>query len=649
MKTKYTHLFTPIKIGNVTFRNRIFCPPRSLQELSPERTLRSEDIAFFELTAKGGAADVTVGCANVLASGRAHYKELEMDNPSIMAGLHHVARTIRRHGAIPSIELGHGGKYAGLPNLENPHPDHPAYGPIYEVNNGTEVRQMDEGQIMEIVEAFGRSAAMIKSAGFEMVMIHGAHGWLIDQFLAPTNTREDKYGGCLENRLRFPIMILKAVREAVGPGFPIEFRMNASQDLPGGTDLEEAIKIAEGLQDYVDLFNISVGNQSNPECFVRTHPDMFRPHGLNVEMAAEIKKHVHVPVSTVGAISDLDLAEEYIASGKVDIVELARELMADPFMPTKAKEGRYEDIVKCMRCHYCFSTIIGPRDVACALNPVIGEEERYFCPPAPPKKLKKVLIAGAGVGGMQAALSAAERGHSVILCESSNQLGGMVLNEKHVDFKKNFYYFAHDYLPTQIKKNPNIEIRMNTKVDAALVEKIAPDSLICAIGATPIKPPLEGIEDERVIYATDLQRDDLAIGDRVVIIGGGLVGTESAVEFKNRGKKVAVIEMQNDYAIDANMFHKMALGIQVRDGIDMHVSTKVKAITKEGVVAVDKDGNEMVFPADTILCAVGLKSRSAEVEALRDMVTEFVPIGDCVTVGQARTAIHHGYYAGLDL
>lgn len=649
MKTKYTHLFTPIKLGNVTFKNRIFSAPRSLQELSPERTLRPEDIAFFELTAMGGAANVTVGQTHVVSSGRVHHKELEMDNPNVMAGLHHVARTIKRHGAVASIELGHGGKYSGVKNLENPNPEFPAYGPIYEIENGTVVHQMDEGHIMDIVEAYRTSASLIKQAGFEMVMIHGGHGWLIDQFLSPKNTREDKYGGCLENRLRFPIMILKAVREAVGPGFPIEFRMNGSQVIEGGTTLEQAIEIAKGLQDYVDMFNISAGNQNDPECFVRTHPDMFRPHGLNLEMAAEIKKNVHVPVSVVGAINDLDECEEWIASGKVDAVSMARELMADPFMPKKAKEGRYEDIVKCMRCHYCFSTIIGPRDVACALNPVIGEEERFICPPAPPKKLKKVLVAGGGVGGMQAAVSAADRGHTVILCESSDKLGGAVLNEKHVDFKKNFYHFAHTYLPAQVAKNPNIELRMNTKVTPELVAEIQPDALICAIGATPIKPPFEGIDDNRVIFANDLHRDDLEIGERVVIIGGGLVGTESAIDFRNKGKKVTILEMKDDFASDANMFHKMGLNIQVRNGIDMRTGVKVLKITEEGVVAADKDNNEMVFPADTILCAVGMRSRSDEVEALRDTVIDFIPLGDCYRPGQAVAAIHHGYYAGLYL
>ncbi len=208
---------------------------------------------------------------------------------------------------------------------------------------------------------------------------------------------------------------------------------------------------------------------------------MFYPHGLNAELAAEVKKNVHIPVAVVGAISDPEKAEEIIASGKADVVEMARALIVDPFFPTKVKEGRDEDIRKCMRCHVCFDTIINTRDTACALNPVIGEEELYFSPPAPPAKLKKVLIAGGGPGGMQAALSAAERGHEVILCEASSKLGGQILCEAHVDFKKNYYGFSQ-WLIHQLKKHDNVEIRLDTKVDSKLVEEIMPDSLICAIG-----------------------------------------------------------------------------------------------------------------------------------------------------------------------
>lgn len=647
MDLKYPHLFAPIKIGNVIFKNRIFSAPISLQELSPELCLSTENIAFFELRAKGGVANVTVGASNVLDSGRGHTKELALDNPLIMPSLTHCARSIARHGAIPSIELAHAGKYAGIPNLENPHPKNEPFGPIHEFINGAEVKPWSEEQLFELAKAFGDGAALVKRAGFGMVMVHAAHGWLLSQFLSPTNTRDDQYGGSFENRMRFPIMVLEEIRKNVGPGFPIELRMNGSEVYEGGHGIEEAIKIAEALQDYVDIIHVSAGNQAVPETFVRTHPDMFYPHGLNVEMAAEIKKHVHVPVAVVGAITDPDKAEEIIASGKADIVEMARALMCDPFFPQKAKEGRDEDIRKCMRCHSCFDIMINTRDTACALNPVIGEEERYFSQ-TPASVKKKVLIAGGGPGGMQAAITAAQQGHNVILCEMRDKLGGKINCEAHVPFKKNFYEFIQ-WQQAQMKKYNNIEVRLNTKVDSALVEEVKPDAVICAIGADPMVPPISGIDDKRVIFCTDLEKGNLEIGGKVVIIGAGLVGSESAVHFLHMGKEVTLIEMRDNYAIDANPFHRAGLTRELTGKANILLSTKVKAITAEGVVVEDKDGNESVCPADTILCAVGMRALQDDVMAIQSNVMNFRAIGDCVRPGTAMTAIHHGYYAALDL
>lgn len=647
LNLKYPHLFQPLKLGNVTLKNRILSAPISLQEISPEYTLTQENIAFFELRAKGGAANATIS-SNILETGIAHIKEIALDNPLIMPSLTHAARSIRRHGCIPSIEFCHAGKYSGVPNLENPTPKYPPFGPIYEVINGTVVHQMDEGMILDIVAAFGASAKLVKAAGFEMILVHGAHGWMLSQFISPTNNRSDQFGGSLENRMRFPIMALKAIREAVGPGFPIEFRMNGMELFEAGHDLDEAIEIAKYLQDYVDMIQVSAGNQEIPESFVYTHADMFQPHGLNVDMAAAIKKHVKVPVSVVGAITDPDLAEAIIASGKADAVVMARALIADPFLPNKAKEGRDEDIRKCMRCQTCFEIILLTRDTACALNPVIGEEELYFSPPAPPAKLKKVLVAGGGPGGMQAALTAAERGHQVILCEASDALGGQIRCEAHIPFKKNYYAYG-EWLINQINKQTNIEIRLNTKVDPKLVAEIKPDSLICAIGADPIIPNIPGIDDQRVLFCSDLAQENLTIGNQVVIIGAGLVGSESAIHFLRENKDVTLIEAQDDFAMDANPFHKMGLARELQKGVQMKLGLTVKAITAAGVVAVDKDNNEQLFPADTILCAVGMRSHSDELEALRDSIIEFWPIGDCVRPGKVLTAVHHGHYAALDL
>lgn len=649
MNTKYPHLFSPIKIGNVTFKNRIFSAPISLQELSPECFLNQENIAFFELRAKGGAANVTIGCGIVHEEGRGHIKELRLNDPMIMPSLTHAARSIRRHNCIPSIELQHAGKFAGLPNLENPAPKYTPYGPMREEHpNGTIVHEMDENMMRMLADSFAQSAKRAKDAGFEMLMVHGGHGWLFSQFMSPKNQRNDKYGGSLENRMRFPLMILESVRNAVGSGFPVEFRMNALELFDGGHSVEEAIEMAKMVEKYVDIIHVSVGNQHVQETFVHTHPSMFMPHGLNADLAAEFKKQVKIPVAVVGAITDPEKAEEIIASGKADIVEMGRALIADPFLPTKAKEGRDEDIVKCMRCHVCMDTIIHTHDTACALNPVIGEEELYFSPPPPPSKSKVVLVVGGGPGGMKAALTAAERGHRVILCEMTGDLGGQIRCERHVDFKKNFHQYGK-YLIHQVKKHKNIAICLNTKVTKELVEELQPDSVICAIGADPIVPDIAGIDDKRVILCSELSKEDPKIGKRVVIMGGGLVGAETAVHFRREGKDVTLLELRDDFAIDANAFQKMALNIEMRNGIDVRCGMRVTAITKEGVVAVDKNGAETVFPADTIFCAVGMKSRSNEVLDLSDSVFEFVPIGDCVKPGKAQTAIHHGYYAALDL
>ncbi|MZI95726.1 FAD-dependent oxidoreductase [Vibrio sp. CAIM 722] len=648
MKLKYPHLFSPIKIGNITFKNRLFSAPVSLQELSPECFLSQENTAFFELRAKGGAANVTVGQSIVLEGGSPHTKELKLHDPLILPSLTHAARSIRRHNCIPSIELSHGGKYAGIPNLENPHPKYKPYGPMHEWENGVEVSELTEEMLLELVKAFGDSAALVKQAGFEMLMVHGGHGWLISQFLSPSNQRQDQYGGSLENRVRFPIMVLKAIREAVGEGFPIEFRMNGKELYEGGHDVAEAVRIAQAIEDYVDIIHISAGNQRVAETFVRTHPSMFVKHGCNVALAAEIKKHVNKPVAVVGALTEPDIAEEIIASGQADIVEMARALMADPFLPRKAMEGRDQDIRKCMRCHHCMDTIITTRDTACAINPVIGEEELYFSPAAMPETSKTVLIAGGGPGGMQAALSAAKRHHKVILCESTDKLGGQINCEAHVDFKKNYYGFSK-WLVHQIAQYDNIEVRMNTKVDNALVEEINPDSLICAIGATPIKPNIPGIDDPRVVNCTELAKDVPNIGQNVVIIGAGLVGTESAIHFRREHKNVTLIEARDDFAIDSNVFHKMGLNIELRDHIDVHVGTKVEAITAEGVVAINKQGERLVFPADTIFCSVGMKSREIEREELRQSILDFIPVGDCVRPGKVASAVHHGHYAAMDI
>ena len=324
--------------------------------------------------------------------------------------------------------------------------------------------------------SYKETAALAKRAGFEMLMVHGGHGWLVNQFLSPYfNKRTDEYGGSLENRCRFAIEVLKAVREGVGPFFPIEFRMSGSELFEGGYDLEEGVRIAQTIEPYVDLIHVSAGTYQRG--FGDTHPSMFKEHGCNVYLAAEIKKHVSIPVATIGGLNDPAQMEEIIASGKADIVYMARALLADPFLPRKVMENRENEIVKCLRCFTCMAERAATSTRRCTVNPLIGREiEGCEIQPAPAKK--KVLVAGGGPGGLYAAYTAARRGHKVILCEKEAELGGILKSEQALPFKREMYELSNTY--ALFARNAGVEIRTSVEVTPEYVEKEAPDALIIA-------------------------------------------------------------------------------------------------------------------------------------------------------------------------
>ena len=638
-----------MKIGNLTLRNRIIASPMSLPELTAECFLTPEDIAFYEMRALGGAAVVTLGdCIVESATGQSHAKQTHIDDPLVIPSLTTNARNIKRHGALAAIELSHGGKFAGIPNLENPEGKAEAFGPMDEAINGFPVKQMPEEMILRLVEAYRTAADRARFAGYNIVVLHAGHGWLLSQFMSPTNQRKDQYGGCLENRLRFPIMVCKAVREAIGPRMAIDFRMNWDDLCEEGCHLDEACRIAEIMQDYVDSIHVSAGNQHIATSFVHTHPSMFLPAGPNVAAAAEIKKHVHIPVIVVGGINDPAMAEEIIASGKADAVAMARTLLADPFWPQKAREGRDCDIIKCMHCFACMGSIIGLRDIVCSFNPLAGREAEYAVNRMPALRSKTVLVAGGGPGGMFAAMTAAQRGHTVTLCEAGPELGGQILCEAHVDFKQDYFAFA-SYLIHQVTHDPRITVRLNTPVTPELVRELHPESLILAIGAKPIVPRLPGIDGGNVVFATELKKAQPNIGQRVVIIGAGLVGCETAVHLRREGKQVTVVEMRGDFAPDANAWHKMALGIELQNGIELHTGMAAKEITPEGLFCTGSDGKDVFFPADTVFCAVGMRADAAAVDQMRNLTPEFRAIGDCNGPGKVLDAVAAGYYAAIDL
>ncbi len=446
--------------------------------------------------------------------------------------------------------------------------------------------------------------------------------------------------------MRFPLLVIEKIREACGPRFPIEFRMSGSEVIPGGYTIEEGIEMAKVLDGKVDIIHVSAGVHENADAFVVTHPSMFIEHGCNVYLAAEIKKHVKTPVATLGGLNDPDMMEDIIASGKADIVELARQSICDPYFPEKAFSGHKDDITGCCRCFTCFYNYLTNRTFCCAFNPVIGHElESFSAPPATTPK--KVVVVGGGPGGMQAAVTAAQRGHSVALYEKNDRLGGQLLAEQYVPFKQDMYNFVK-VLERRLDRE-GVEVHLNTELTPEQAAAMNADVVMVAMGAKPLIPPIPGTDNPKVAGLDALHQNPPAVGQKVVILGGGLVGSETAIYLDSIGRDVTMVEMKDDWAADAYFMHKDAMNIYVRDSrIKIMLKTTAKEITDEGLVCTGPEG-EVLLKADTILMAAGLKADRELVDDFYNTAPRVFQIGDCIKAGRVVDAVSTGYYRALEI
>ena len=648
MKRHFPHLCSPITIGRVTFRNRMFSAPMGGTDITNDGCIGPKSTAFYELRGKGGAGAVTVSeCMVHPETDGSHAYHLDTSILNSLAAATYTADAIHRHGAVPSLELSHSGMYAGtyMTDKSKQHNMH-QWGPSETVRpDGVPVKALTTDMLSDIVASYGRVAGLAKRAGFGMIMIHGGHGWLLNQFLSPYfNKRTDEYGGSLENRCRLAIEVLKSVREAVGPGFPIEFRMSGSELFEGGYDLAEGVRIAQMIEPYVDIIHVSAGTYQRG--FGDTHPSMFKEHGCNVYLAAEIKKHVSVPVATLGGLNDPQQMEEIIASGKADIVYMARALLADPFLPRKIMENRENEIVHCLRCFTCMAERAVTATRRCTVNPLIGREiEGNEVSPAPVSK--KVLVAGGGPGGLYAAYTAARRGHQVILCEKEAQLGGILKSEQAIPFKQEMYQLSQTY--ALFARNSGVEIRTSTEVTPEYVEKENPDALIIAVGSEPLVPPIKGLNGDNVVIVNDYYLEKEKVTDQVVVLGGGLAGCECAIHLGMEGKHVHLVEMRQELAPDANIRHRPLLLKEVDKYVTVHTGCKGLAVTDEGVLCETDTGEEILIPGTSVICALGQHSRTSLVNSLRDSAPYIAVIGDASKVSTITNAVYEGYHAALDI
>lgn len=655
----YPHLFEPLYIKGLRYRNRIWGSPTAMAMsfLSPEGFLRNEGIEHFRTRALGGAAVVTLGESAVdFEHGAGHYHSNTLCDPRALPQLTAMSDAIHQAGAVASLEISHAGKWA-LPQVNGGR--NPFAPSAEDLPNGVHVDAMTEEDMDRVADNFAEACHFLQNAGFRMCLVHGAHTWLLGQFLSPLeNRRKDKYGGSLENRARFPLMVLDRIRKRVGKDFVIEYRVNGTEGVPGGFDLPESIEFVKMLEDYVDLVHVSRGTRGVLRTRVEMHPSTFMPEAPNVYMTAAMKKAgVRTPLILVGNISSPETAERILAEGKADCIAMARALISDPEWASKARHGKSDDIRPCIKCFNCLDEKNGrifgggitsfTQDVvkryACSTNPRLGIEH-VPVPPATEKKL--VCVIGGGPAGMQAAITAAERGHRVMLFEKSAQLGGQLVFSDYVSFKKPLRDFKN-YLIHRVGKL-GVQVFLNTEASPELVRGHRPDALIAAVGATPFIPPIPGTDLPCVLSAARACMHPEDTGRRVIVIGGGDTGCETALHLAEHGREVLILEMDDVLARRTGYTHRIALMDKVEREVESMTSTTCTAIHPDGVDVNGPQGGQFLT-ADTVVLCIGSRARRDLADSFRSVAPEFRIAGDADTAKNVRQAIRQGYDAACRL
>lgn len=638
-------LFTPFSINNLTLPNRVVMPAMGTGYGGKDGTVTDQLIGYLERRAMGGVGlIITEECA-IDPRGKNMGREIGVWNDSFIPGLARLAEAVHRHGSKIALQIHHAGRET-IEAVTGARPEAPSELPSLIYNQPTEA--MSLGRIREIINAFAMGALRAKTAGMDAVEVHGAHGYLVHQFISPfSNKRTDEYGGSDENRARFYIEILRAIREKVGPDFPIIARLSAEECIKGGFELEFTKWLAPRLAEAgASALHVSVGVYTTPGLLTIAASDT--PEGFNLFRAREMKQAVKVPVIAVGRIIDPRMADEAIGRGDADLVAMGRQLLADPEVLVKAGEGRWDDVRRCLGCNQgCIERLSFEfKATTCSINPECGREheDRY-------KKSdvsKKVWVVGGGPAGLSAALAAALRGHDVSLFERGALLGGQLLSASKPPHKEGFYRWV-EWITRRLE-GVGVAVRTSTAVTEAMIADNSPDAVILAAGAAPMTPAIRGIEGDTVFEARDVLTGKAPVKGPVVILGGGYVGMETADFCIDRGAMVTVVEMAKLPPVSSFPAHGYWLHRRLKkSGGALLLNTKITAIEGDVVVA-DQDGKELrVGPAAMIIKAFGSAPERELAESLKKLGIPFVEAGDVIKPRRLIEAVHEGDEAGVSI
>jgi len=636
------YLFEPFEIKGRRLKNRIVMPALASFLIQDDGSITDKTVEHYRRRAAGGPAMVIVEAHAVSEEGIVSPHQARIFDDRFIEGLSRIARVMKAEGALPAIQIHHSGRQTSGRVIKRK-PLSPSSLPCPTISGEVEPLSLDG--IQEIITKFGDSAVRAVQAGFELIEIHGAHGYLINQFISKfSNNREDAYGGDTTRRARFAVDVVKEVRRRVGEDFPISFKISAQEFVPGGLDVEESIEILELLVAAgIDIVQVSAGNDATPEWICQP---MFMEKACLADSAARIKKVLRIPVMTVGRINDPLVADAIIRDGKADLVCMGRGLLADPEMPMKAQQGKLDDIRICIACNTCMESIFRKGRVECLVNPTLGREQEMEMRPA--EKRKKILIVGGGPGGLHAGWVAAIRGHEVHLYEKQSRLGGQLNLGSVTRYKKEILSLI-DFHIKQVEK-AGIRIHLNAEVTPETIQREKPDVVILCTGATPLLPNVPGIDRSIVVELSEVMNGNPPEQRKAVVVGGGATGCEVAHHLAEHGSSVTIVEQLPKIALNLESITRKVLLKELRErGVRFLTGRRLSRVEETGVVVTAEDGTETFVEADSVVVAIGNKPDNTLFEQIRSLGIPLYQIGDCLEPRSAKAAISEAATIGRSI